>query len=166
MLMQKQTEIVWIPNKMFEEMTIEADRAFPDETGGVLLGYWAKPYSEIVITRLIGPGPRAIHKRNRFIPDSDYQEEEIARLYKESGYLHVYLGDWHTHPGSTAYLSPKDHRTLAIIAEFPEARMPVPIMAILGGPPWSIKVWKASPIKCGGATLLLRAIPLVVQLYT
>src|SRR5262245_43580637 len=99
MLMQNQTEIAWIPEKMFEAMTIEADRTFPDETGGVLLGYWAKPYSEVVVTQLIGPGPRAIHKRNRFIPDSDYQEEEIARLYKESGHLHVYLGDWHTHPG-------------------------------------------------------------------
>jgi integrative and conjugative element protein (TIGR02256 family) len=164
--MRKQKGVAWVRKTIVEEMTVEAERAFPAETGGVLLGYWARPHEELVITRLIGPGPNAVHKASGFVPDADYQEAEIASCYAESGRLHTYLGDWHTHPNSLPDLSRKDRRTFASIAHHSEARMPVPVMAVLGGPPWALKIWKANPLKAGGAKILFRTEPLTIQIYT
>lgn len=125
-------------------MIAEADRIFPYETGGVLLGYWDESFKEVVIDRVLGPGPDAIHRRESFIPDARYHEQMIAYHYEASGRLHTYIGDWHTHPLSVPYLSRKDRRTLKKIAKHEEARAPIPIMTILGGPPWEMKVWRYS----------------------
>lgn len=132
-------------------MAAEANRVFPFETGGVLMGYWVDPGGEVVITHATGPGPRAVHGLYSFNPDADYQEEEIARHYEASGRLHSYLGDWHTHPRESAYLSRRDRRTLRKIATCPEARAPIPIMAVLGAgkPEWLLGIWKYSPTRLG-----------------
>ena len=128
-------------------MLVEADRIFPRETGGVLIGYWSASRDEVAICRASGPGSGAIHMEHVFIPDSEYQESEIARIYEESGRVHTYLGDWHTHPREAVYLSPKDELALRRIAGFSEARAPMPIMAVLGGgePEWFIGAWRYAP---------------------
>jgi len=131
-----------------EQLLSDAERAFPLETGGVLMGYWAEPYTEVVITHAIGPGPKAEHRRRGFIPDSEYQEAEIERIYSNSNRLSTYLGDWHTHPLASCYLSFKDKRTLHHIAVFPEARCDVPLMAVLGGGKegeWLLEIWRYCP---------------------
>jgi integrative and conjugative element protein (TIGR02256 family) len=117
---------------------------FPRETGGVLMGYWAQLFTEVVVTHAIGPGPEAIHYEKGFIPDSQYQEAEIARIYLQSNRFSTYLGDWHTHPSGSSYLSHRDKRTLQEIASFQDERCPIPIMAVFGGGEegWGIRVWK------------------------
>jgi integrative and conjugative element protein (TIGR02256 family) len=138
-------------------MREEAVRAFPFETGGVLLGYWAREYEEVVVTHATGPGPRAVHRMHSFVPDAEYQEAEVARLYEESGRVSTYLGDWHSHPLGTVSLSRRDRRTLRHIAGHREARAPVPIMAVIGGgdPDWFLGVWRFAPIRLG--VILLRS---------
>lgn len=127
-------------------MVCEAERAFPDETGGVLMGYWSKSDKEVIITHVIGPGPNALHKPEQFNPDSDYQEMEIARAYEESGRLWSYLGDWHSHPTWHTGVSRLDRRTLRTIACDVSARTPLPIMAILGkADSWTLQVWGYIP---------------------
>lgn len=116
---------------------------FPLETGGVMMGYWAESRGEVVVCRITGPGPLAVHSEHAFVPDGDYQESEVARVYEESGRVYSYLGDWHTHPREGAYLSQKDVGTLRKISGFAKARAPVPIMAVLGGgdPEWFLGAW-------------------------
>jgi integrative and conjugative element protein (TIGR02256 family) len=139
---------------------------FPVETGGVLMGYWVKEFEEIVITHAIGPGPTAIHLPTGFIPDSEYQEDEIACHYAESERLSTYLGDWHTHPLETAHLSRKDRRTLRRIAKYTDARASVPLMVVLGGgDPWCMKIWRFSPWHLGTVTFGCGVVPLDLQLY-
>jgi integrative and conjugative element protein (TIGR02256 family) len=144
--MSKLTETVaWIPQRVSEQLVNEAERAFPFETGGVLMGYWAQEYTEVVITHVIGPGPDAEHSASGFVPDYRFQEAEIERVYEESRRLSTYLGDWHTHPLASCYPSFKDKRTLRRIASFPDARCAVPLMVILGGGKdcrWFLQIWK------------------------
>lgn len=111
------------------------------------MGYWVVPDSELVITHAIGPGPSAAHYKKSFVPDSGYQEAEIARIYTESNRFSTYLGDWHTHPSGSSYLSYRDKRTLKEIASFRDARCPIPVMAVLGGgeDDWVMRVWKYKP---------------------
>ena len=124
-------------------MASEAAGKFPDETGGVLIGYWINSRSAAVITRAIGPGPKAIHEPRFFLPDDEYQEAQIESIYRRSRRLHTYLGDWHTHPNESSYLSQIDRQTMGKIASYTEARTPYPLMAVLGGgPKWTIRVWR------------------------
>lgn len=130
------------------DMVVEANRRTPLETGGVLMGYWSPDGAQVVVTAVVGPGPRAIHARSRFVPDAKYHEAEVARIYAASGRLHTYLGDWHTHPDAAAYLSSTDLSTLHRIGAYPAARASTPLMLVLGGgPAWSIAGWIALPAR-------------------
>lgn len=136
-------DVAWVKRSVFEAMLSEAERCQPYETGGCLLGYWATPSKEIVITDLVGPGPNAKHSKRRFQPDHGWQTSKIATIYRESRYLFTYLGDWHSHPRRPkSSLSWQDRRTLRKIASYAPARTPVPVMAIIaGGPTWTLRIW-------------------------
>lgn len=138
----------WVAISVLDIMVGEAERMFPDETGGVLLGYWSEAGDEVVITDVVGPGPAAVHTAQTFHPDATYQEHEIARIYAASDRHITYLGDWHTHPRAGAYLSRRDRQTLQRIAKHAEARAPIPLMAVLaGGDPWTLGVWILRPFR-------------------
>jgi integrative and conjugative element protein (TIGR02256 family) len=157
----------WIPEAVLKQMVIEAERVFPLEAGGVLVGYWGES-DEVVITNTTGSGPRAIHRRYDFSPDAEYQEAEIARFYEESGGAHTYLGDWHTHPRGGTYLSQRDVRTLRKISTFADARAPMPIMAVLAGgePKWFLGVWRYAPTFVNRIMLKGGAHPLLPTIYS
>jgi integrative and conjugative element protein (TIGR02256 family) len=135
--------LAWIARDTLEEMLAEASLWDDRETGGVLLGYWAST-DQVVITKGIGPGPAAIHHRTRFRPDQAHHEEEIASHFRASEGRESYLGDWHTHPGTTRpYLSAKDRRAAKNIASAIEARAPNPLMLVLAGDgrAWTPGIW-------------------------
>lgn len=133
---------VWLRGSVFESMVHEAARAEPDETGGVLMGYWSIDRGEVVVTDMIGPGPAAEHNRATFRPDGKFQQIEIERIYTDSGRISTYLGDWHTHPGGGSLLSDRDRATLRSVALDTDARASRPLMAILDRrPDWEITVW-------------------------
>lgn len=133
----------WISKRALDSAIIEAERSFPTETGGVLMGYWVKPLAEVVITGCTTPGLLARHTSIQYVPDCRHDEAEIEHHYHKSGRLHTYLGDWHSHPEESPYLSPTDTRTLRRIAGHAAARIELPLMAILGGCPgaWDLAVW-------------------------
>lgn len=155
-----------IAQRVLSTVIVEAERTYPFETGGVLLGYWSIPYTEVAITDVVGPGPRAIHEPTRFVPDADYQEAEIADRYLSDPAHRTYLGDWHSHPRGQANLSSEDRRTLLSIATYQEARAPVPLMAVLTrDTEWQVSVWRFRPpiielLGSRGRVSLLRLRPL------
>lgn len=127
--------LVWFARDVISTIHREAERAFPRETGGVLLGYADVTNTELVVTASVGPGPLARHSRWAFVPDHKYQEEQVAKMYTASGRIWTYLGDWHSHPDGPLRMSTADRRTLARIARFGDARIPRPIMAVIAGRP-------------------------------
>lgn len=94
------------------------------------MGYTGET-GDIVVTHAIGPGPLAKHREKSFVPDHDFQETEIARIYRESGRHSTYLGDWHSHPGGSDRLSWRDRATLRRISRAPAARVQQPVMVII-----------------------------------
>lgn len=134
---------LWITTAALEAAQAEGSTHAPEESGGVLLGWRGPARSEYVVTDLLGPGPGASHERTRFEPDYPWQERQIADRYEASGRRVTYLGDWHTHPGGPARPSRRDVRTLVTIARSPAARIPDPIMVVLGGGgPWRPAAWR------------------------
>lgn len=112
-------------------MLAEAARMAPLETGGMLLGY--RVGDEVVVQAITGPGPDAKHHRARFEPDAAWQQQELERVYAESGRITTYLGDWHTHPAGVPVPSRRDRKTARKVAREKSARAPRPLTAILGG---------------------------------
>lgn len=105
----------------------------PRETGGLLVGYWSLSGAEAVITEATPAGPAAIEQTDSFTPDYEFDRELIAKRFSNSDGRHTYLGDWHSHPESKAYLSPHDIQTLRVIGTSPEAQTERPFMLIVGG---------------------------------
>jgi len=149
--LQEPIGTVWISKNALVFMVREFLRKLPNETGGVLVGYWLADSEGAVITDVLGPGPHAKHRKISFVPDASYHESEIARLYEESGRLHTYLGDWHSHPDSTTRLSLTDRHTLLTIAKHAEARVLTPLMAVIGeSDPLKLQVWQYCPASVHG----------------
>jgi len=139
---------VWLSDVVVDFLLSEADAAAPNETGGILLGYSAQDSWDTVVTHAIGPGPKAVHALDRFAPDYDYQDAEVARIYEESNRQVSYLGDWHCHPKGCGRLSRTDKRTFRQIAECAAARVPEPVMLILtDGPDWAPVAWRGKIVR-------------------
>src|SRR5580700_9346084 len=113
----------WIPSRIFDSLIGEADRKFPVETGGVLIGYWADA-NTAVVTASVGPGPDSVHGRYSFQHDHVWEASQIALRYEQSGRTEVYIGDWHTHPHATSgNLSFTDRCSIRRVIRSPEARV-------------------------------------------
>jgi integrative and conjugative element protein (TIGR02256 family) len=126
---------VWISSDDLGSLTSEADRRYPLETGGVLIGYWSD-LNTVVVTASVGPGPASVHSRRTYQHDHAWESSRIAFHYEKSGRSEVYLGDWHTHPNaSNAHLSSMDRRSMRQVIRSPEARVTRPLMCILFGKP-------------------------------
>lgn len=152
--------VAWVDRRIFSEMSKEAHRFCPRETGGVLMGYWAG-IDQVVITNMIGPGPKAVHRRYFFTPDDQWHVDEIARIYEQSGRVITYLGDWHSHPYGSSGLSIKDFVTLFRVAAYKPARAPRPIMGILhNNPKWELAV------RCFSFANIISAVPAEVMKVT
>lgn len=153
---------VQLPLHVRRELLAVAEEKDPSETGGILLGTWDA--ERCMVEAQVGPGPKAIHHSNSFIPDYAFQTKEVSRLYEESARTLSYLGDWHTHPGKPLYLSPRDTKTLKRIGTYAPARCPRPIMVVLGGESeWSAAAWVGERIgfgviwRIGSVTLILNS---------
>ena len=108
------------------------------------MGYWSTPYVEVVITNATGPGPQAEHLPFSYQPDNKWQRKEANRLYEKFDV--EYLGDWHSHPHSSADLSWEDMRTLRTISRYKNSRVKFPLMLIQHGQNnWKATAWKYSP---------------------
>jgi integrative and conjugative element protein (TIGR02256 family) len=135
---------LWLAADALELMVCEAQRSEPLETGGVLLG-WADPEGgDLFAVRMLGPGPRAVHKPTRFSPDTAWQRSQIAEAYEASGRIFAYLGDWHSHPRGDKTPSRRDERTGRRISRSRSARAPRPLVLILSG---SSADWKPAPYR-------------------
>jgi integrative and conjugative element protein (TIGR02256 family) len=137
--------IAWLNSASLANARAHATSHLPNETGGLLLGYWHGS-DEVVITCVTRAGPAAHHSKNSYKPDYGFDERCVARAYAASGGTVVYLGDWHSHPNTTRpYLSSKDKHALWSVARSDEARAPKPLSLVLAGNEagWSGGIWRA-----------------------
>lgn len=131
---------VWLTEHALNSIAAEAERIYPLETGGVLLGW--RSGSDRVIADMRGPGPAALHGRYRFFPDHPWQISEIRQAFRESRGDLDYLGDWHSHPDGFPLMSPEDLSTLRRISR--KVREPVTLIVAGGQKTWTTGCWRGS----------------------
>jgi integrative and conjugative element protein (TIGR02256 family) len=142
---------VWIPQTVLETIVHQAAAAVPLETGGMLIGY-ADPDDDtrLEIIGLIDAGPAAVRKRHRFVPDGPWQCAQLAKRYAESGRIHTFIGDWHSHPGGTCTPSWRDRRTAVKVGAHTDSRMPRPLTLITAG---TAKRWRTEALRLDAGQL-------------
>lgn len=132
---------VWLSYQAFLQMQKEVQGLSPLETGGLLLGWRSGPSN--VIIRMTGPGPNALHGLHRYLPDHQWDVDQIHREFQRSGGDLDYLGDWHSHPNGALSMSEEDRSTLCRISR----RIRNPLMIIVDGGPYpggkSLGCWMA-----------------------
>jgi proteasome lid subunit RPN8/RPN11 len=82
LLVYAKNDVVWISHETLSQMLIKAERSFPNETGGVIIGYWVKLYEEAVITQTTGPGPRAIHYLATFLLTVNIRKQKLKIIIR------------------------------------------------------------------------------------
>lgn len=167
-LMQSATDLMWMAQVAHAHCVHQAALFYPRETGGTFMGYWTNGGTEVVVTRLIAPGPAAFHSMTAFQPDQTWQLGEIARHYRASGRRDVYLGDWHSHPGAVSgELSGVDRSVLRKIIRTPGARASSPISMVFwgGATAWQCSGWIARLIPRPLLPSRLSVKPVALQLY-
>lgn len=107
------------------------EHAFSDnscEQGGFLIGKYKDEYSA-VICGVVSP-IRKNSSHNSFIRYTDGMQDYWDTLYKDDGY--IYLGEWHSHPTTSANYSNIDRNTMIEIYEADSVKIRYPIFLIIG----------------------------------
>ena len=89
---------VEIAGEALESVFEECDRYDHEETGGRVIGNFARDGDSLVIQArgVIEPGPNARRSRTSFFQDGDHQTEVFRRLEAKDPSIE-HLGNWHTH---------------------------------------------------------------------
>lgn len=123
--------------------------AYPQETGGILIGRYNK--GQIHVTHVIGPGPHAVQTKNRFCRDGRHAKQELDRIFVKTAGESDYIGEWHCHPVSSPP-SATDRDTMRRISEDRAHTTAQPVLVIvqrdLVGERWTLAgfVWNAGQL--------------------
>ena len=97
------------------------------ETGGVLVGNLDISSNSVYITHASGPGPNSQQSASGFVRDVPYCQSFVNDHAMDG---RLYLGEWHSHPGSSTEPSSTDLKSLTDIALQKEYLTTRPIMLI------------------------------------
>lgn len=122
------TTTLWLADELRQALEAEAKQHSPRETGGMLIGYIVD--GAIVVTGSIEGGPDSVRKRDRFEPDGEWQQAALEHIYRASGRIETYLGDWHSHPRGLGRPSRRDRATARAVARSRSSRTPNPLTLI------------------------------------
>lgn len=108
----------------------EANKHYPNEYGGFLIGYYTEDRKTLKITRNIPP-KKYNGSSSAFIRKSDGIENELKELYKKSP-SEYYIGEWHSHPNGSSMYSSTDLNAMKKIVECSTVQIENPILLIFG----------------------------------
>jgi integrative and conjugative element protein (TIGR02256 family) len=117
------------------EMVDLAKRAYPFETGGIMLGVFSDALPWITAIEEV---PQRRPQRNRFKIPSGVTHRIVDR-YREHDPQTGYIGDWHSHPAD-ASLSSVDRMTLASLVVSRKSRLLAVVR--LATEEWAVELWR------------------------
>ena len=121
----KMIEGVLVDNIVFEKMARCSRRFSPLEAGGLVLGYRKNTYLHAIDVTL--PGPWDKHSRSSFHRSPRAHRLRALRLWRKSGGLIDWIGEWHSHPSFSLSPSSTDHRNWKRLVRHRKAAMIFPI---------------------------------------
>jgi len=106
-------------DKGLEAKLFELRKAgLPNETGGILLGYWDFNINALVLVDALPAPADSVASSGSFIRGTEGLLEAIAEVHRRTAGVVGYVGEWHSHPpGMRAQPSNDDLAQLAILAQ-------------------------------------------------
>lgn len=99
-----------VPHSILEELSAYERRPARNEGGGILLGLVFEDHDEIL--ELAAPNKTDKAKLFSFTRRKNPAQRKINYAWNTSGGHVVYLGEWHTHPGSIPTPSTQDKKMI------------------------------------------------------
>lgn len=142
-------ERLYLPAEIRSEMVKQAREHAPNETGGILIG---RRRGEVVeVLAISDAGPKAVSRPARFERDGEYCQRYLERTVAELGEGIDYVGEWHSHPGSSATPSTRDTASFTEIAEDPDYLTTAPVLVIVAPTKSEDRVdWSFNVFPAGG----------------
>jgi [CysO sulfur-carrier protein]-S-L-cysteine hydrolase len=110
---------------------------YPNEFGGVLVGYYSEDQKICIISETILPRSYT-SKKYSFERGHEGLVEKLKTFYDERPSL-IYVGEWHTHPDNPPIPSSTDLIALNEIIKYPEVYITNPILLIISITPSDCK---------------------------
>lgn len=86
------------------------------EAGGILIGYETVD-GDIIIEYATEPYKGDKRKRNFFYRKDSKHNEILDKIWEQEGRIHMYIGEWHTHPENRPLYSYQDKENWIKISE-------------------------------------------------
>jgi integrative and conjugative element protein (TIGR02256 family) len=125
--------VVTIRQEVASSLLGQAAHAYPNETGGVLVGHYDDSHHVATVEKLTPKAPDSVAGRSAFLRGAKSIGRFLRRLWDTTNPKLHYLGEWHTHPDGSEVASPTDRCTMRSITDDERALCPEPILLILGG---------------------------------
>jgi integrative and conjugative element protein (TIGR02256 family) len=101
------------------------------ETGGILLGFDASEFGELLVLDAGDPGPAAERRPDFFQRDTNHARRLAEEAYRRT--TARWVGEWHTHPRGRLAPSRVDLRTYRSFLRDEDLHFPV-FLAVIVGP--------------------------------
>lgn len=121
-----------VSTTLLEEMSDLCARAYPKETGGILIGHYSTDLRVAHVTSLSSAPPDSVAKRFSFVRGFQGLQQLLRRVWRQKSY---YLGEWHFHPDGEPSPSGTDSDQMQSIASAISYQCPEPVLLIVGGHP-------------------------------
>lgn len=122
---------VVIPKTVLNEIHRFCKSSYPNETGGILVGFYTEQYNSAIISKLIPAPQDSKSGPTWFERGIKGVKRKLDQLwYKKNEY---YIGEWHYHPDSSSNLSNQDVKQMSDISSNDNYKCPEPILLIVGG---------------------------------
>jgi integrative and conjugative element protein (TIGR02256 family) len=141
-------------SSIFESCRLSA----PEETGGILVGFYTDDLSCAVVTDASARPPDSRGGRTWFARGTVGLQRWLDGLWRQSS-RRYYLGEWHFHPGGRPRPSSTDIKQMTDIAYSASYKCPEPALVIVGGTASDLNDMKAFVFSSSGASIRMQ--PLV-----
>jgi len=121
-----------IPSKVIERILELCRRASCVETGGILVGYYAKSHDCAIVTAC-SSAPKDSHCGRRYFQRGVHGLQHWLNTLWNRGRRRYYLGEWHYHPHGSSDLSSIDVAQMKRDAEDDSYCCPELLMLIVAG---------------------------------
>jgi integrative and conjugative element protein (TIGR02256 family) len=145
-----------IPEEVLSRMLDLCRSAYPDETGGILVGYYTAAQDCAVVTRASEAPPDSGRGKSWFVRGTSGLQRWLDGLWR--GQRHHYLGDYHSHPGGDPSPSIKDLAQLEEIANDEPRKCPELLLILIGGAAADVRDVRAYVFPRGGNLVELSVI--------
>ncbi|KZZ85544.1 Mov34/MPN/PAD-1 family protein [Bacillus sp. SJS] len=121
---------VSIPKQILSEVKKLCELAFPNETGGILIGSYSEELKCANVSEIIVAPPDSKSGPTWFLRGTNGVKRKLDRLWIDKKY---YIGEWHYHPDCSSNLSSQDIKQMINISNNENYKCPEPILVIVGG---------------------------------